>query len=319
MEIQNMTESMMTGVQGSAAKISAAVLLLALLGGCATTTTDTVISGPAVTTGSGSSETDDSLILPRSVAVLPFENRTKSEFAYEAVRRTMFNHFASKNYRLLHWRDVDQRLSLAGIAPTDVSSRSPAELRQILGVDGLLSGTITHYNKTFAGIYAQIAVGVDLTLTNSDNAVVWSVDNVKRSHAGGISTNPVGLLMNALVAAKHLYGDVELYRAADDLGRALAGQMPEPERMSGRTPPAIADVVHSAVGQYLRYGDTLEIALAGDPGLQAAATIEGIGVIDLSEAEPGQYTGRITIDKRHEVPGLAVTGRLQDKFGQSGT
>lgn len=296
---------------------SAAALLCLMLAGCASTTTDTVVASPALTTGAGEATSDDALTLPGSIGVLPFDNRTRSEFAYEAVRRTMFNHFASKNYRLLHWRDVDRRLALAGVDPAEVGARSPAELRQILGVDGLLFGTITHYNKTFAGIYAQIAVGVDLTLMNRDDAVVWSVKNVKRSHASGVSTSPVGLLMNALVAAKHLYGDVELYRASDDLGRALAEQMPEPERMSGRVPPVITDVVHSGVGQHLKYGDTLEIALDGAAGLQAAASIEGIGVVDLKETSPGQYTGKLAIDKRHEVPGLAVTGRLVDEFGQA--
>lgn len=287
-----------------------------LLGGCAVSTTDTIVTSPALRTGDAETTTSATLGLPASVAVLPFVNSTRSEFAYEAVRKTMFNHFASKNYRLVHWQDVDQRLALADVTVTELENKSPAELRQILGVDGLMYGNITHYNKTFAGVYAQISVGVELRMLNSEDAVVWGVKDVKRSHAGGISTNPVGLIMNALVAAKHLYGDVELYRAADDLGRTLADGMPEPENLTQKQRPVIADVIHSGVGQYLKYGDTLKIALSGDPGLQAAASIEGIGLIHLTEGESGQYTGEMTIDQGHEVGGLAVTGRLQDQFGQ---
>ncbi len=278
------------------------------------------MTSPAITTGSAETESLKDGMYPRTIAILPFDNKTKSEFAYTVVRRTMANHFSTKNYRMLHWRDVDNRLALAGIANAgELAGRTPAELRVLLGVDGLVYGNITHYNKTFAAIYAQVAVGVELKFLNQSDEVIWEVVDVQRSHAGGVSTSPVGLIMNALVAAKHLYGDINLYRAADELGRDLAKQMPEPAGISQRKKPAIFNVVHSGVDQYLKYGDTLEVGIEGEPGLTAAAVIEGIGIIDLAEQEPGQYVGKVSLDKKLNLSDVVVSGRLQDEYGQTST
>ncbi|MCB1647793.1 MAG: DUF799 family lipoprotein, partial [Pseudomonadales bacterium] len=289
--------------------LSALLIVVTILftGGCAVSTTDTIATMPALKTGDSETVSDaDGKVLPRTVAVLPFRNLTDSEFAYTVVRRTMVNHFSTLNYRMLNWQDVDQRLQLAGLASTaDIMAKSPAELMQILGVDGLIYGNITHYDKTFAGIYANISVGVELTFLNSAAEVVWEVKDVRRSHAGGVSVNPVGLIMNALVAAKHIYGDLNLYRAADDLGRDLARQMPQPARLEQRERPVITNVVHSGVGQYLRYGDKLEIGLEGTPGLTAAASVDGLGIIDLTEAEPGQYVGSVVLDRNVNTEAVA--------------
>ena len=294
--------------------------IIALVSGCAVSTDSTVMGGRAPVTGKVESKERSESNLPRTVAVLPFLNKTDSEFAFTVVRRTMVNHFSTKNYRMLHWRDVDNRLTLAGLHnAAAIAAKSSAELRQILGVDGLLYGDITHYKKTFAGIYAQIAVGVELRFLNAQDEVIWEVKNVQRSHAGGVSTNPVGLIMNALLAAKHLYGDINLYRAADDLGRDLAKEMPEPQSVSQRKKPVITNVVHSGVDQFLKYGDTLEIGVEGAPGMTAVAFIDGIGILDLIEEEPGQYIGKVALDKKHNLADIAVIGRLQDDFGQTGS
>jgi hypothetical protein len=294
------------------------LVTIALVSGCAVSTDSTVMGGRAPTTGKVESETKIESNLPGTIAVLPFANKTDSEFAFRVVRRTMANHFSTKNYRMLHWRDVDNRLSLAGIdGAAAMDEKSPAQLREILGVDGLLYGNITHFNKTFAGIYAQVAVGVELRFLNADDEVVWEVRDVRRSHAGGVSTNPVGLILNALLAAKHLYGDINLYRAADDLGRDLAKDMPEPPGVSRRSKPVISNVVHSGVDQFLKYGDTLDIGVAGAPGMTAVASIEGIGLVDLKEQEPGQYIGKVALDKKLNLTNIAVIGRLQDDFGQT--
>ena len=293
-------------------------LVLLLLGGCAVSTTDTIATLPALKTGSADETTRNESNLPTTVAVLPFNNKTTSEFAYRVVRRTMFNHFSSKNYRMLHWQDVDRRLALAGLkTPESVMDKSPAELMQILGVDGLMYGDITHYDKKFAAVYAQVAVGVELKFIGANAGTIWEVKDVQRSHAGGVSTSPVGLLLNALVAAKHIYGDINLYRAADELGRDLAKEMPEPENLTQNRKPVISDVVHSGVGQYLNYGDELEVVLVGDPGLTAVASIDGLGLIDLTETTPGTYQGSVKIDKNVNTDTVAVVGRLQDSFSQT--
>ncbi|MDP6136135.1 MAG: DUF799 family lipoprotein [Arenicellales bacterium] len=293
-------------------------LVIAILTGCAVSTDKGITITPPLKTGKIVTESGEEVELPKSVAMLPFANMTDSDFAFTSVRRTMFNHFASKNYRMIHWQNVDSRLQLGGYEDAAALGGVAAQdLMNLLGVDGLIYGNITHYNKTFAGIYSQISVGVELKFINRDAQTVWEVKDVQRSHAGGLSSSPVGLLMNALAAANHLRGDINLFRTADELGRELAEAMPEPSALSQRVKPKILQVVHSGVGKYLKYGDTLEIALEGDAKLTAAARIEGIGVVDLEEQEPGQYSGKLAIDRKHQVEDIVVTGLLQDQFGQS--
>lgn len=290
--------------------------VIALLCGCAVSTDRPTSGTPPIQTGERTTMTpDEERTLPSTVAIMPLANDTGSDFAFEVVRRTIANHFATTNYRWLHWRDVDRRLALAGVG--DPTALEPADAMALLGVDGLIVGRITHFDKTFAGIYSQIAVGVELNFVDAEGETLWSVDDVRRSHAGGISTSPVGLIMSALASAKHLYGDANLYRAADDLGRDLVSELPQPAVLGQSDKPDIIDVVHSGAGQYLKYGDTLEIALEGDPGNTAAAMIEGMGVVDLEEVAPGQYAGSVTLSRDLDLDGVVVEGRLQDEYGQT--
>jgi len=293
------------------------LLSISAIAGCAVQTDSGLMAGPALTTETASSEVQTGPNLPSTIAVLPFSNQTESELAISVVRKTLINHFSSKNYRILHSAEVDERLNMAGLdSPEKVTNAPASQIRELLGVDGLIFGAVTHYTKRFAGIGAQISVGVELEFRNQSDQIIWSVKDVRKSYAGGVSTSPVGLILNALAAAKHLYGDINLFRAADDLGRALAEQMPAPEYLAGKSLPSITNVVHSGAGQSLHYGDILEIGIEGDAGLTAVASIEGVGLVELSEVEPGQYIGRLSISNTLNINNVNLVGRLRNSTGQ---
>ena len=285
------------------------------LGGCAAQTDDGIVAGPILTGTSDAETAEAATALPRTIAIMPLSNETDSELAIDVVRQTLTNHFGSRNYRVVHTGDVNQRLTAAGYTLDGKGLPELSDLRRITGADGIITGSVTHYDKTFAGVAARISVGVSLTLHNGADELVWESEGVKRSYAGGVSTSPVGLIVNALTAAKHIYGDANLYRAADELGRSLATSMPSPASLGAQTLPTISTVVHSGVNQRLNYGDTLSIGLEGDPGLSATALIPEIGLVGLSEAEPGQYVGEITIDNTLNLDQVAITGRLENEQG----
>ena len=285
------------------------------LGGCAAQTDDGIVAGPMLTGTSDAETAEATTALPRTIAIMPLSNETDSELAIDVLRQTLTNHFGSRNYRVVHTGDVNQRLTAAGYTLDGKGLPELSDLRQITGADGIIAGSVTHYDKTFAGVAARISVGVSLTLHNGADELVWETEGVKRSYAGGVSTSPVGLIVNALTAAKHIYGDANLYRATDELGRSLATSMPSPASLGAQTLPTISTVVHSGVNQRLNYGDTLSIGLEGDPGLSATALIPEIGLVGLSEAEPGQYVGEITIDNTLNLDQVAITGRLENEQG----
>ena len=294
------------------------MLLGAGLSGCAVQTDQGLMTAQPLTTSTVEETTIESapaIDLPGTIAVLPLNNQTDSELGVDAVRQTLSNHFGSRNYRVLHTVDVDRRLTAAGIETFTNQGQDLDQLRSALGVDGLILGDVTHYEKTFAGVGARISVGVSLQFYNAANELIWEVSDIQRSYAGGVSASPVGLIVNALAAAKHLYGDINLFRAADDLGRTLAKQMPAPAVLTSDNRPTITNVAHSGVGQRLNYGDELEFGLEGDPGLSASIAISGLGLIDLKEGDPGQYSGAIIVDQSINLEKETVIGRLMNPDG----
>ncbi|MBF0589073.1 MAG: DUF799 family lipoprotein [Magnetococcales bacterium] len=298
-------------------RVTTLFLALLFLGGCVAATKKAGVATAEVTTLSGDEQSPrETLELPRSVAVLPLINRTGKPAAFDLVWQTLHNHFSGKNYRSLHLATVRRKLEAAGLEDPQSLDGIPEErLSSILGVDGLLMGEITHYDKVFAGLYAQVAVGVRLRLVGRDGVERWRAEKVVRKHEGGLATNPVGLLMSAAFAAWHVKDDVNLFRAADELGRALMAEMPEPPYLDGQRPPRITHVAHDGISRVMKYGDTLAVGLEGDPGLTATIRIEGLPLIDLPEVQPGVYHTKFNIRPQDNVTDAVVIGLLQDAYG----
>jgi len=290
--------------------------LLLLISGCAATNKGGGVVIPAISTSTQKSEPAKSQVtLPTTVAVLPFINRTDKKAAFDIVRKTMYNHFSTRNYHLLHLSDVDQRLKAAGWSDPAKLDGIPADkLAETLGADGVLYGEITHYDRFFLGIYAQIAVGVRLRLVNREGKEVWRGEDTVRTHAGGISTTPVGLILDAIAAASHLR-QINMYRAADDLGRELIPQIPESEYAATMQAPRILQVVHDGVGRVLKYGDKLKVAMEGKPGQKAFVRIEGWKTVDMQEEQSGFYTATITPGPKDNINGAVLVGILQGDSG----
>ncbi len=169
--------------------------------------------------------------LPKRVAVLPFFNAEENPEASHAVRRVLFNNFASKHYFSLHIDEVDRRLALANLKPGwAMTAEDIRLLADTLGVDGLLFGEVTHYDKIYAGVYSQVAVGARMQFMARDGREIWRGEHVTRKHDGGLPTTPVGLIMQVVASAMHIR-DINLYRASDELGREFVAKIPEPKRL----------------------------------------------------------------------------------------
>ncbi|MDX8412799.1 MAG: DUF799 family lipoprotein, partial [Mariprofundales bacterium] len=152
------------------------ISIVLLMSGCAASNKSGMVAIPGITTSSAKSVPTKAATdaLPTTVAVLPFINTTGQKEAFHIVRTTMFNHFSSRNYRAMHLNDVDQRLKAAGwLDAAQMQGVDSVQLMKTLGVDGLLYGEITHFDRIFLGVYAQIAIGVRLRLINHDGKEIW--------------------------------------------------------------------------------------------------------------------------------------------------
>ena len=148
--------------------------------------------------------------MPRTVAVLPFIDESKSQKGAEVVRRGFYNHLSSLPYKDMELFRIDHLLRKAGLAdPVDVHKTPPEKLKEILNVDAVIFGTISNFDKLFAGIYSQVSVGADIKMYDTDGHFLWSGKHVARIHEGGISTTPVGIVASIIAAAMNVR-DIQL-------------------------------------------------------------------------------------------------------------
>ena len=293
--------------------------LFLLLGGCvAATKKGAIVTQPLTTSEEGEKKAVRNPNFPKNVAILPFINITDNKEAGLAVRQTLFNHFASKNYFSLHIREVDRRLRLANIEPShSMDAKQIQQTADSLGVDGLIYGEVTHYDKLFAGLYAQVSVGIKMRFVARNGQVIWQGEHITRKHEGGISTTPIGLIIQAVAAAMHIQ-DINLFRASDELGREVVAKIPEPDRLAVGVVQNIERVVHDGIGRHLHFGDTLAVAMEGTPGQRGYVRIQDLPVIALPETEPGLYSGEMVIPADVDLNGVVVTGILEDDQGRRG-
>jgi hypothetical protein len=220
---------------------------------------------------------------PKSIAVLPFKDLERKSYSIDfeeddpagVVRRGMYNHISSLPFTDLEIYEIDQRLKNAGL--TDVRAvdqmivENPEKLKSILGVDAVIQGDVTHFDRIFAGIYSQVAVGCEVRMWDLKNGeLLWRAENVARAHAGGFSLSPVGLALATVAAVWNLKG-TELLSQTDELFREIVSTIDIPESAyAGRIPPPKIDlfaVMNSQVPYTL--GKKAAFRVIGDPGCSA--------------------------------------------------
>ncbi|SFB98819.1 right-handed parallel beta-helix repeat-containing protein [Pseudoalteromonas denitrificans] len=286
-------------------------IIFLMISGCSVSRKGTIaITKPIRTIEDITSGKDDSLNIeeiPKVIAISQLGNNTSEKDAPKVLRAILQSHLSNKNFQLIHSKEVD----LKNLDNT----LTPMQLAQALGADAVLSGKVTDYESFYAGIYAHIKLGVSLELISKDGDRLWHIDKTITSRAGGVSTSPWGLLLNAALAALHLE-DKNLFAAADELGREISKSIPEPQGYNGAQLPKIDMVLHDGANTWFKYGDAITLGIKGDPGLRAIVEIENLGSFDLVEIEPGIYTSKINVDKRWQGIDQVVTGKLVDSKGQ---
>lgn len=180
----------------------------------------------------------------RTVVILPFENRTSEPGIEALVRKTFYSHFSPKNYRDFELRQVDRLLAFHGNG--EGKAFSARELGELFRADFVVYGEVLTFQKTFLGIYSQIALGVGLEMVSCrDGTGVWKRTLTKRSHDGGIPFSLFGVIPAALRSGLHLT-DERTVGLVDQVSRELASAIPEPPE-----PPVAARYMEIQVASFL--------------------------------------------------------------------
>jgi hypothetical protein len=167
---------------------------------------------------------------PRSIAVLPFGNKTEVDGIEDFVRVTFYSHLCAHPYKDIELQIVDQKLRKHTITDYDTLSKVPVrKLGRILGSDAVVLGEVIEYEKFFAGIYSQIAVGASITIWDTRTGrKIWTDQYTERNHEGGIPLTLTDIPMITIRSGMNMREDAKI-AVVDDLSRNLTRNIPVPE------------------------------------------------------------------------------------------
>ena len=167
---------------------------------------------------------------PKSIAILPFGNQTDSENIDEIVRTTIYSHLSAQPYKDIELYEVDRKLKRFNLIKYEkLSDVSAKRLGRILRCDAVVVGEVTEFQKVYAGIYSQMAVGASITVWDTRTGKkIWSDEHVTRSHEGGIPLAITDLAMIGIRSGMNLT-ESEKIKTVDELSRHFTNRIPIPD------------------------------------------------------------------------------------------
>jgi TolB-like protein len=121
----------------------------------------------------------------RSIAVLPFENFTKDDFADEKMRRIVITELLLRGIDVIEPGEVTKLLNELNIRLLrSIKTKEIQKVGEILGVDAVMSGSVESFgiSKGINVTYPEVTINLMLLETDSGN-IIWSV----RYSTGGAS------------------------------------------------------------------------------------------------------------------------------------
>ena len=297
------------------------VSILMVLQSCTVATKGTIITPEITNLFEGEYKVDPYMKdhIPRSVAILPFVDQSKSKEGFDVVRRGFYNHFSSLPFTDMEIYRIDSLLAKAGLTdPAAIRKTSPQELGRILGVDAVVFGEISNFDKLFLVIYSQVSVGAEIKMYDTKTGnFLWSGKHTARKHEGGIATNPVGIVAVVIATALNMR-DIQLLRANDDLFRDMVKTIPVPSIADALRPPTITLLTQDSKGLPKKAGDEIKVVIQGTPKMQASFDIGRYKKkIEMKEVEPGGYYGVYKVLPGDNIDKAILTGYLTDASGNT--
>jgi hypothetical protein len=173
---------------------------------------------------------------PKSIAILPFGNQTDEADLEKFVRTTVYSHLTPHPYKDMELHEVDKRLRRYNLMNYDKLSKvSAKKLGRILGCDAVVLGEVTEFQRLYAGVYSQLAVGATISIWDTRSGKkLWSDEHVTRHHEGGIPLAITDLAFISFRSGLNL-AESEKVKTVDELSRHLISRVPLPDTgMNGK-------------------------------------------------------------------------------------
>ncbi len=165
---------------------------------------------------------------PRSIAVLPFRNRTPQPDLAPLVRKGFYAHLSYRRYQDVELVVVDHVLSEHGLgADTPWSAEQLRLLGDWLNCDAVVIGEVDHFERLYAAVYSRLSIGARITIYDTRTGRrIWSDNYRARLHEGDVPLTALGLPLSSIRTGMNLQGR-EIITAVDKLTRQLADRMPD--------------------------------------------------------------------------------------------
>lgn len=256
--------------------------------------------------------------LPRSVAVLPFGNETDEIGLSGQVKKSFSNHFSSKPYNKIEPYIVDEKVARieksTGKTIFEIPSKEAAEA---LGVDGLIYGKVTNFNKVYALAYSQIGVEAEIWMVNAKTGKeLFRFRESARYHEGGVPLTPIGMIITAVSSAFNIR-EIQRVRVINDLGWKLNEKIPVPAGFKTEARPVIKEVVSNVKEGPFGKGKVFNVAMDGEKGLFAMFEIGGFKkALPMKEIKDGQYFGEYVAVPGDNIKDAPVIATLRRSTGE---
>lgn len=252
--------------------------------------------------------------LPKTVAVMPFQNDTEETGIANQVRRAFYNHFSSKPYRDIELSIIDEKIvQLEKSSGKNILDLKPQEICQSIGCDGLVYGKITDFKKVYAGLYSQLGVEAEVWMVNTNTGKeAFKLKDSVRYHEGGVPMSPLGLVMTAISTAMNIR-DIQRVRMINELCYKFNEKIPSPSKLAVEDRPVIKEVLTNVKEGPFGKGKVIRVGLEGETGLVATFDIGNFkkGVL-MKEKEKGIYIGEYLVmpgDNTKDMPIIASLKR----------
>lgn len=252
--------------------------------------------------------------LPKTVAVMPFQNDTEETGIANQVRRAFYNHFSSKPYRDIELSIIDEKIvQLEKSSGKNILDLKPQEICQSIGCDGLVYGKITDFKKVYAGLYSQLGVEAEVWMVNTNTGKeAFKLKDSVRYHEGGVPMSPLGLIMTAISTAMNIR-DIQRVRMINELCYKFNEKIPSPSKLAVEDRPVIKEILTNVKEGPFGKGKVIRVGLEGETGLVATFDIGNFkkGVL-MKEKEKGIYIGEYLVmpgDNTKDMPIIASLKR----------
>jgi len=260
---------------------------------------------------------------PESIAVLPFSSleekpftiSSKGQIPEDIVRRGLYNHISSLPFKDMELFQTDTRLKNANLLTPEAFKQlirsNPKKLKSMLGVDAAVTGEVTHFDRYFVGVYSQVAVGCEVHMWDlTSGKLLWRAKHVSRAHAGGLSLNPLGLLMSAAASAWNMRA-TEMLSQTDEVFREIVStiELPKGDLLTQQPPPNIDLFAAMGVDRPFTAGKDVAFRLVGDPDCKA--------YVDMGEYKSAIRLAPVSASEKQAIANELMT-LIRDRYQKDG-